>query len=79
MVDDTTEGRRCEVVINDEQQYSLWFVGRPVPPGWRTAGMTGSKEECLAFVDREWTDMRPLSLRKWLERGADEAVPAAGD
>jgi MbtH protein len=52
------------VVVNDEEQYSIWPVGRDLPPGWTEAGFTGSREECLAHVDEVWTDMRPRSLRE---------------
>ncbi len=52
------------VVINVEEQYSIWPVGKALPAGWREAGKTGPKAECLAYVDQVWTDMRPLSLRK---------------
>lgn len=53
-----------KVVVNHEAQYSLWPAGRDNPPGWTDAGHSGTREECLAFVERVWTDMRPLSLRK---------------
>ena len=60
----------CKVVVNDEEQYSIWFVDRAVPAGWREAGKEGTKEECLAYIEKVWTDMRPLSLRKRMdERG----------
>ncbi|MFC7584441.1 MbtH family protein [Nonomuraea antimicrobica] len=52
------------VVVNDEEQYSIWPLGRSVPEGWRQVGVSGSKEECLAHIDEVWTDMRPLSLRR---------------
>lgn len=52
------------VVLNDEEQYSLWPADRELPPGWRPDGVTGSKEECLAHIDEVWTDMRPRSLRE---------------
>jgi MbtH protein len=52
-----------QVVINDEDQYSIWPTGKPIPAGWRAAGFTGTKEECLAHIDEVWTDMRPRSLR----------------
>lgn len=61
MSDETT--RQYLVVANDEEQYSLWEAGRPVPAGWRPQGVRGSREECLAHIERVWTDMRPLSLR----------------
>ncbi len=52
------------VLVNDEEQYSLWLHGKPVPAGWRAAGFEGSKDACASYVDSVWTDMRPLSLRK---------------
>ena len=52
------------VVRNDEDQYSLWPTGRDMPPGWLSAGVTGTREECLAHIDTVWTDMRPRSLRE---------------
>ncbi|MEU8620488.1 MbtH family NRPS accessory protein [Streptomyces sp. NPDC048623] len=58
----TAEAAHC-VVVNDEDQYSLWPHERPLPDGWRATGFHGSREECLAHVDEVWTDMRPLSLR----------------
>lgn len=53
-----------KVVLNDEEQYSIFRLDRPNPAGWRDAGKTGTKAECLAFVKEVWVDMRPLSLRK---------------
>jgi MbtH protein len=52
------------VVVNEEEQYSIWPDYRPVPAGWREAGRSGSKTECLAYIKEVWTDMRPLSLRQ---------------
>ncbi|MFL1466807.1 MbtH family protein [Marinobacter sp. DUT-3] len=52
------------VVVNDEEQYAIWPEYKPVPGGWREAGKTGSKDECLAFIRDTWTDMRPKSLRE---------------
>lgn len=57
------ESDRYVVVLNDEEQYSIWPADKPVPGGWRTDGFSGSKEECLAHIQEVWTDMRPLSLR----------------
>jgi MbtH protein len=62
--DDIDLGRTYTVVVNDEEQYSIWWVDREIPPGWFDVGKSGSKEECLAYIDEMWTDMRPLSLRK---------------
>ncbi len=53
-----------QVVLNHEEQYSIWPVDREIPLGWKAAGKTGPKEECLAYIETNWTDMRPLSLRQ---------------
>ena len=55
------------VVLNHEEQYSIWPAHRENPLGWRDAGKTGTKSECLAYVKEVWTDMRPLSLRQAME------------
>jgi MbtH protein len=52
------------VVVNHEDQYSIWFADRQLPLGWREVGKQGPKSECLAYIKEVWTDMRPLSLRK---------------
>ncbi|MGV9359296.1 MbtH family protein [Amycolatopsis sp. NPDC003731] len=52
------------VVVNDEEQYSIWPADREGPPGWTATGFTGTKEECLSHIDEVWTDMRPASLRR---------------
>jgi len=52
-----------KVVVNDEEQYSVWPVDRQNPPGWRDEGKQGPKADCLAHVELVWTDMRPLSVR----------------
>jgi MbtH protein len=59
------------VVRNDEQQYSVWWTDRDMPAGWQVAGPKGTKDECLAYIETVWTDMRPLSLRKWMEAHAE--------
>jgi len=56
-----------KVVINDEEQYSIWQADRENPLGWRDVGKSGLKVECLAYIREVWTDMRPLSLRKRME------------
>lgn len=61
---------RYKVVRNHEEQYSIWAEERPNPPGWRDAGFAGTRQECLARIDRVWTDMRPRSLREAMERDA---------
>lgn len=52
------------VVRNEEEQYSVWPAGRPLPAGWFDQGVTGPREECLAYIESVWIDMRPLSLRR---------------
>jgi len=64
---DAQQTRPHVVVVNDEEQYSIWPVGRDLPAGWRRDGFTGTEEECLAYIDETWTDMRPASLRRWME------------
>ena len=56
------------VLINHEEQYSLWPSYKPIPAGWKAIGEERTKNECLAYVDEVWTDMRPLSLRKQMEK-----------
>jgi MbtH protein len=51
------------VVVNAEEQYSIWPHTRALPPGWRSSGFEGSKEACLNEISRAWIDMRPKSLR----------------
>ncbi len=58
------------VVVNDEEQYSVWRVDREPPPGWRPAGHRGTRDGCLDYIGRVWTDLRPLSLRRRMEGGA---------
>ncbi len=57
------DGRAYRVVINHEEQFSIWPDDRENPPGWRDAGASGTKEQCLAYIRQVWTDMRPLSVR----------------
>nr|WP_203974259.1 MbtH family NRPS accessory protein [Planotetraspora silvatica] len=52
-----------QVVVNDEEQYSIWPANGSPPDGWLAEGTAGSKEECLAHIERVWTDMRPKSAR----------------
>ncbi len=61
--EDFESTRLYSVVINDEEQFSIWPAGRQLPPGWREGGKTGGREECLGYIREAWTDMRPLSDR----------------
>jgi MbtH protein len=67
--------RTYTVVVNHEEQYSIWPQERSIPAGWRDAGRSGTKTECLDYVEQVWTDMRPLSLRLQME--ADAATRAS--
>ena len=60
-----------KVVVNHEEQYSIWPADRENPLGWSDVGKSGSKDECTAYVKEVWTDMRPLSLRREMDRGSD--------
>lgn len=55
---------RYQVVVNHEEQYSIWPLDRQIPAGWRLVGVTGSKDECLAHIEAAWTDITPLSVRQ---------------
>lgn len=70
---DGTDERPYLVVINDEDQYSIWLEHRPLPAGWRAEGTRGSRAACLAHIDTAWTDMRPRSLRRKLAEGSAPA------
>jgi MbtH protein len=59
-----------KVIVNDEEQYSIWPTDRTNPAGWKDAGKSGTKEECLASIKEIWTDMRPRSLRKKMDEEA---------
>jgi MbtH protein len=68
MQDDMSEDSTIyNVVVNHEEQYSIWQADREPPLGWRSVGKSGDKEECLKYIGEVWTDIRPLSLRKRLE------------
>lgn len=62
-----------DVVVNHEEQYSIWPSHREKPLGWKFGGKTGPKQDCLNYINEVWTDMRPLSLRKKMEQQASSA------
>ncbi|WP_439658394.1 MbtH family protein [Lentzea sp. HUAS TT2] len=66
------EDVKYQVLINDEEQYSLWPADQDIPAGWRSTGTEGSKEHCVSYVDEVWTDMRPRSLRERMAAGQQE-------
>jgi MbtH protein len=61
---DEEDDRDYKVVVNHEEQYSIWPSYRDIPNGWREAGFAGKRKECLEWIANVWTDMRPLSLRR---------------
>jgi MbtH protein len=62
-----------KVVVNHEEQYSIWPIDREPPNGWREVGKTGNKAECLEYIKEVWTDMRPLSLRQHMDAAKNSA------
>jgi uncharacterized protein YbdZ (MbtH family) len=68
--DDQEDTTIYKVVMNHEEQYSIWPADRDNPPGWQEVGKNGPKQECLDYIEEVWTDMRPLSLRKQMEEAA---------
>ncbi len=86
-MDKEEDTREYQVLVNSEEQYSLWLAGQAIPNGWRQVGPTGQKQVCLDYVKEVWTDMRPLSVRKAMEkyqaeqaaRKAEAAAGAEGD
>lgn len=65
---DEEDGMQYKVVLNHEEQYSIWPADRDNAPGWRDEGKRGLKRECLEHINAMWTDMRPLSLRRHMEQ-----------
>jgi len=68
--DDKEDTTIYRVVVNHEEQYSIWLANREIPLGWRDVEKSGLKQECLEYIKEVWTDMRPLSLRKKMAESA---------
>ena len=68
--DDREDTTVYNVVMNHEEQYSIWPADKEIPLGWKAVGKSGLKQECLDYIKEVWTDMRPLSLRKKMEEQA---------
>jgi MbtH protein len=64
MADDRSTEPAYKVVVNEQEQYSIWPLHRESPRGWREVGVEGSREDCLAHIEKVWTDMRPRTLRE---------------
>lgn len=71
--DEREDTTRYKVVLNHEEQYSIWPADRENAPGWRDAGASGTRAECLDYIERVWTDMRPLSLRRQMDQARAES------
>ena len=84
-MEEKEDTRIYKVVVNHEEQYSIWPSYKDNPLGWTDVGKSGLKDECLAYIKEVWTDMRPLSLRKQMEetanreQSAGEPVETAGE
>jgi MbtH protein len=77
--DEEDDTRIYKVVMNHEEQYSIWPVERENPLGWNDVGKEGTKQECLDYIEEVWTDMRPLSLRKKMEEMERQAAEQEGN
>ena len=75
--DETEDTTIYKVVMNHEEQYSIWPADRENALGWNDAGKTGAKADCLAYIEEVWKVMRPLSLRKQMEENTQQSPPAA--
>lgn len=76
--DEEDDKRIYAVVINHEEQYSIWPADRELPLGWNKVDKEGTKQECLDYIEEVWTDMRPLSLRKKMEEMERQQEQEAG-
>jgi MbtH protein len=70
----TDWSERHLVVVNEEEQYSIWPEGKEIPAGWRSVHVPAEKDECLEYIETHWTDMRPLSLRRAM--AAEDSAPS---
>ena len=67
-MDEQEDNTIYKVVVNHEEQYSIWPAHRENPLGWQDAGKSGTKAECMDYIKEVWTDMRPRSLREAMEK-----------
>jgi MbtH protein len=70
MATDEEDTTLYQVVVNQEEQYSIWLAYKALPNGWQPVGKKGLKPECLEYINKVWTDMRPLSLRRQMAETA---------
>ncbi len=71
MHDDDDDTRIYRIVVNHEEQYSIWLAEKEIPLGWKAVGTQGSKKACLEYIAEVWTDMRPLSVRQKMKAQED--------
>ena len=64
----TIDGDSFIVLINTEEQYSIWPAKKEIPAGWKAVGPSGSKQQVSAYIDENWSDMRPASLRRAMDK-----------
>ena len=69
---DQPDSTQYRVVVNHEEQYSIWPIYKEIPLGWRDVGKTGTKQECLDYIKEVWTDRRPTSLRHQMDSQSDQ-------
>jgi MbtH protein len=74
--DENEDQTTYKVVVNHEEQYSIWPAEKQIPLGWKDAGRAGTKVECLSYVKKVWTDMRPLSVRSQMGPREKPIVPS---
>jgi len=67
------------VLMNDEDQYSLWPTSLEIPRGWREVGPRGERQKCLSYIEENWTDMRPRSLVEQMNRDAAERMASSSE
>ena len=79
MTEENENAFRYHVVVNDEEQYSTWPEEKQPPAGWRAIGVAGTKSDCLDYIESVWTDMRPRSLRVWMESQESNKRESAPD
>lgn len=71
-IEEQEDNTNYVVVVNHEEQYSIWPDYKEIPNGWKSCGKSGQKNECLEYIEEVWTDMRPLSLRKAMEEQTNQ-------
>jgi MbtH protein len=71
---DSDESTTFDVVLNHEEQYSIWPSDRQLPAGWSRGGFQGPKADCLRHIEDVWTDMRPKSLHDRMARAAAQGA-----